>query len=367
MDHNATTPLAMEVYNAMQDWLIPGRVQNASSVHMEGRAARDTVEESRESVAQALGGKTREIIFTSGATEANHLAIYGATEADEHVITTAVEHPSVLAAVEARADHSILPVGVDGRVSVASLADALTEKTRLVSILWGNNETGVLQDIEAIGRLCRERNVLLHVDAVQVFGRLPFRVADLPIDMITVSGHKMYGPQGVGALWVRTGVSLVPTLSGGHQERGRRAGTENVAAIAGFGAACERLPALLSEQERIAQLRDRLWGGLAAVDGIQRNGCADAALPNTLNVSFSGVEGEAMLMGLDLAGVSVSSGSACTAGSLEPSHVLMAMGLSGQHARGAVRFSLGTQNTAEEVDEVISRVLDVVERMRRAA
>ncbi len=250
---------------------------------------------------------------------------------------------------------------------IVSFCRVIADLERSTIITAVSVQTGVLQDIDGIGRLCREHGVPLHLDAVQAFGRLPFRAHELPVDMLTVSGHKVYGPQGVGALWVRTGLSIAPQLTGGHQERGRRAGTENVASIAGFGAACRRIPALIEDQGRIAALRDRLWQALSGLEGAERNGHTEHVLSNTLNVSFSDVEGEAMLMGLDLAGVSVSSGSACTAGSLEPSHVLVAMGVASQRARGAVRFSLGTENTEAQIDTVASHVVDVVQRMRRAA
>jgi cysteine desulfurase len=363
MDHNATTPISPEAYDAMQRWLRPGTPQNASSVHAEGRAARDAVERARDQLASVIGAQAKEVVFCAGATEANHLAVRGRPG---HVITTAVEHPSVLAAVQAT-NCTIVPVDSRGRVSLDGIASAMTDETSLVSVLWANNETGVLQDLSAIATLCRERDVMLHVDAVQAFGRLPIDVVALGCDLATFSAHKVYGPQGAGALWIRRGVTVEPFITGGHQERGRRAGTENVAAIVGFGAACTRIPESLADQSRLARLRDQLFHGLSSHAEVHRNGDPEHCLANTLNVSFAGIEGEAMLMGLDLSGVSVSSGSACTAGSLDPSHVLLAMGVGDEAARGAVRFSLGAQTTAAEVDQTISLATEVADRMRRAA
>ena len=364
MDHNATTPICPGAFDAMQRWLRPGTPQNASSVHAEGRVARDAVESARDHLASVIGARPKEIVFCAGATEANHLAVRGRTG---HVVTTAVEHPSVLAAAAQATDCTMVPVDSRGRVSVDDIASAITDKTSLVSVLWANNETGVLQDLPAIAILCKERDVVLHVDAVQALGRLPIDVTTLGCDLATFSAHKVYGPQGAGALWIRGGVSVEPFITGGHQERGRRAGTENVAAIVGFAAACTQIPEMLADQSRMATLRDQLFHGLSSRSEVQRNGDPEHCLANTLNVSFTGIDGEAMLMGLDLSGVSVSSGSACTAGSLEPSHVLLAMGIGDEVARGAVRFSLGAQTTAAEVEQAICMATEVADRMRRAA
>ena len=361
LDHNATTPLAPEAAAAMQPWLASGTVANPSSVHAEGRAARDAVESAREQIATAVGAPSpKEIVLTSGATEANHAAL--AVALGHHLVTTTVEHPSVLDAARA-SGASLVAVDAHGYVSRAALDAAIQPETRLVSVLWANNEVGVIQDIAEIAALCRARGVLLHVDAVQALGKLPVDVSALGCDLATFSAHKVHGPPGVGALWVRRGVPLEPWLRGGHQERGRRPGTENVAAIAGFGAACARVPELLERAPTIAALRDSLWRGLTALGPAVRHG-GDRALPNTLNARFVGVDGELLLMALDLAGVSVSAGSACTAGSLEPSHVLLAMGVPEADARGAVRFSLGERTSPADIDHTLSVVGDA---LRRAA
>ena len=355
LDHNATTPLAPEAREAMLPWL--GRAANASSVHAEGRAAREAVERAREAVAAALGVTSREIVLTSGATEANNAVLRGFGGVRRHVVTTAAEHPSVLDPVRGAA--TLVPVDGLGRVDPVAVRAALREDTGLCSILLANNETGVVQDVAAIAAECRARGVLVHVDAAQGLGRLPIDLAG--IDYATFSAHKVHGPIGAGALFVRRGAGLDPFVRGGHQERGRRGGTENVAAIAGFGAACGRVPAMLAAIPRVAALRDRLEAGLGGL----RNGDPAHCLPNTLNVAFDGVDAEALLAALDLAGVAASAGSACTAGSLEPSHVLLAMGISDARARSSLRFSLGVGTTEADIDTAIAATRDALQRLRR--
>jgi len=358
MDHNATSPLCDSAWEAMSPWL--RGPANASSVHTEGRAARNAVENAREQLAQAVGARRpKELLFTSGATEANNLVLAGGG----HLVTTAAEHPSVLEPARA-AGATIVGVDGEGRVNMGALKEALALKPRICSVLWANNETGVLQDLPAIAALCREAGVLCHMDACQALGRIPIDVMALGVDAATFSAHKVQGPVGVGALWVRTGVPVQPLVRGGHQERGRRPGTESVAAIVGFGAAAANVPERLEMQPGVAALRDALWAGLDARGGVHCHGMGAPRLSNTLNVGFEGVDGHLLLMGLDLAGVSVSAGSACTVGSLEPSHVLLAMGLSESAARSALRFSLGPEHRERDVEQVLG-VLD--ECLRRAA
>ena len=362
LDCNATVPLRGAVLEAMLPYL-QQPAGNASSAHAAGRAARAAVEQARRAIAAAIGAQPSAIVFTSGGTESNNLAVLGAVSepCGAHLVLSPIEHSSVLGPVRELqrrgARVTWLPVDEIGRVRPESVAAALGPDTVLVSIGWANNEIGTVQPIAAIGAICRARGTLLHVDAVQGFGKLPIDVDG--VDLCSLSAHKLGGPTGVGALFVRSGIRLRPLSFGGEQERGRRPGTENVAAIVGFAAAVATSRTGASEA-----LRERLWTAIASIAGVRRHSPAVDCLPNTLNVGFAGVRGEALVAALDLEGVAVSVGSACAAGSGEPSHVLMAIGCNDEQSRGGVRFSLGQQTSAEEIDAAAVAVRHVVHRIR---
>ena len=374
LDHNATTPLdplvADRMTQAMREvW------GNASSVHHFGQQAKAALDEARGAVANVLGADASEIVFTAGGTESDNLAIRGAAEALEpggrrHLITTAIEHEAVLNTMKALARHgwrvTTLAVDASGIVSPDRLRDAMTDDTALVSVMHANNEIGTVQPIAALAAIARERGALFHTDAVQSAGKLALDVHALGVDMASIAGHKFYGPKGTGALWLRRGVRLVPPTSGGKQERNRRAGTENVPALVGLGvAAAVAKQKLATEGERLTALRDRLETGLLrSVAGSERNGAAQPRVPNTTNISIDRVESESLLIGLDLAGIAVSSGSACSSGTLEPSHVLKAMGLTHGRTLGSIRFSLGASNTEADIDRVIAVLPPLVEKLR---
>lgn len=370
-DHNATTPLRSEVLAAMMPFLT-GQYGNASSVHALGSRARCAVEEARAQVADLLGAAPASIVFTSGGTESNNLAIQGAARAVERrfLITTPIEHASVRESVSLlqREGYGVrlLPVDQAGRVRPAELATLLAEEPAgLVSIAWANNEIGTIQPIEEIVACCHAAGALLHVDAVQAAGKIPVHVGD--VDLLSISAHKLGGPKGVGALYVRPKVALSPLLVGGGQERGRRAGTENVAGTVGLGVACGLAAAELAAYgEGCLALREMLWAELrASITGVRRNSPEGGeCLPNTLHLGFDGVRGEALVAALDLEGVAVSSGSACAAGAGEPSHVLLALGRDPDAARNGVRFSLGRNTTKDEVEEVARRTIHAVQRIR---
>ena len=377
LDHSATTPLHPRVLEAMLPYL-ETHFGNPGSVHAFGRAARKVVEDARDQVAALINADSRDIYFTSGGTEADNLAVSGIVAATEktspNIVTTAIEHHAVLHAVEqvakrGLAEARVAPCNAEGRVSVDGVLERVDEQTVLVSVMHANNETGVVQPMEDIAVQCAERGVPFHCDAVQSAGKLSIDVRRLPASLLAMSAHKLNGPKGVGAVYLRKGIGIEPHIVGGAQERGRRAGTENVAAIVGFGMACE-----LARQEREARandqgvLRDRLEQGiLQAVSGVTINGATKHRLPNITNLRFDGVEGESILLGLDVEGIAVSTGSACTAGSLDPSHVLLAMGLSHEAAQASVRFSLGLHNTASEIDEAVRVLAGLVSRLREAA
>ncbi len=374
LDHNATTPLdplvADRMTQAMREvW------GNASSVHHFGQQAKAALDEARGAVASLLGADASEIVFTAGGTESDNLAIRGAAEALEpggrrHLITTAIEHEAVLNTMKALAKHgwrvTTLAVDASGIVSPDRLREAITDNTALVSVMHANNEIGTVQPIAALAAIAHERGALFHTDAVQSAGKLALDVHALGVDMASIAGHKFYGPKGTGALWLRRGVRLVPPTSGGKQERNRRAGTENVPALVGLGvAAAVAKQRLATEGERLTALRDRLETGiLRSVPGSERNGAAQPRVPNTTNISIARVESESLLIGLDLAGIAVSSGSACSSGTLEPSHVLKAMGLTHGRTLGSIRFSLGASNTQADIDRVIEVLPPLVEKLR---
>lgn len=378
LDYNATTPLAPEALEAMLPFL-HGGYGNPSSIHAAGREARAGIDDAREKLAALLGVKGHEIIFTGGGTEACNLGVLGIARAHlprgRHLITTATEHHAVLHACQHLLHHegyelTILPVDASGRVDPQDVARAIRADTTVVSVMHANNETGVLQPIEEISALCRERKVFFHTDAVQTFGKLPVRPADLGAAAVSLAGHKFYGPKGVGALYLRSGIATARTLHGGAQENTRRPGTENVAAIVGMVAAAEKaLTEGIADQPRQAALRDRLWAGIQQVEPRAiRNGAAnDLSLGNTLNVSFPGVDGEALLIGLDLEGVCVSSGSACMVGSVQPSHVLIAMGVAPGVASSTVRFSLGLATKEADIDHCLRALASVLARQAQIA
>ena len=376
LDHNATTPLHPEVLEAMMPWL-RGNYGNASSIHAEGRAARAAIDRARSQVAGLLSVEEGEVYFTSGGTESNNLGVRGIAEnraaaGKRHLVTSSVEHHAVLRPMERLAERgwelTLLPVSRTGQVDPEDLRRSIQPgKTALVSIIAANNEVGTIQPIEPLGEICRELGAPFHLDAVQAVGKIPLDVGRLPVDLLSMSAHKLYGPKGVGALYIRRGVEIQPQITGGGQERGRRSGTENVAGIVGFGAACElaRNEGGLQSRQQL-ELRDRLYRGLVErIKGVYLNGHPTERLCNTLNVSFEGVEGEALLLSLDLKGIAASSGSACASGSLEPSHVLTAMGVTPELAQGSLRFSLGRGNTEAEIDAVVEAVEEIISRLRK--
>ena len=368
-DHNATTPVPPETIAAMVPFL-GEQFANPSSTHALGSHARCAVEEARRQVAALLGCRPAEIVFTSGGSEANDIAVRGALRrvrtSPRRVITTAIEHSSVLATLADLDDVRIERVGVDedGTVRIDHLQRLLQQPAHLVSIGWANNEIGTIQPIAAITDLCRRRGVLLHVDAVQAAGKIPVRVAD--IDLVSVSAHKIGAPKGVGALVVRDQAAWQPMMVGGGQERGRRGGTENVPGIVAFGHAARiRREQSADEGARMTRLRDALWARLQRIDGVVRHGALGVnGLPNTLNVRFDGVRGESLVAALDLAGIAVSSGSACAAGAAEPSHVLRALGLDEASSRNGIRFSFGVTNGDDDVDAIADATTAAVARVR---
>ncbi|MDW8344187.1 MAG: cysteine desulfurase family protein [Verrucomicrobiae bacterium] len=367
-DHNATTPLDPDVLAAMLPYFA-NHYGNASSVHFFGREARAAVDDARMRLARLLGAEESEIVFTSGGTESDNTVIFGVPAG--HIITSAIEHHAVLHACRARTDCEVtyLPVDGDGLVNPDDLRRAIRPNTRLVSIMSANNETGTVQPVRELAAICREYGVWFHTDAVQSFGKVPVNVREWGVDLLSLTAHKFYGPKGVGALFIRRGVKLRPLLFGGSHENERRAGTENVAGIVGLAKAAELAVAKLEkESARLFQLTERLATGITeTISGAHRNGHPRLRVPNTVNFSFEGCRFEGLLLGLDLEGVAVSSGSACAVGTLEPSHVLVAMGRSPALARGAVRYSLGTGNTDEDVEAILAATARVVARLRQLA
>jgi len=374
-DNNATTMVAPEVINKMVP-LLADQYGNPSSVHRLGRQAAEQIAEAREKVAALVGASApSEIVFTGSGTEADNLAITGILRLSttrKHLITTAVEHPAVLTVCQHLADQgvcelTILPVDAVGQIDLRQLESALRPETVLVSIMLANNETGVVFDVLAAGEIVRRHGAIFHVDGVQAVGKLAVNLERLPVDLFSFSSHKLHGSKGVGALYVRKGTPLQGLILGGQQERGRRAGTENVAAIAGFGVACEMAQDFLTQgMVKVGALRDRLENSLlAAVPESVVNGEITSRVPTTSNMSFTGAEGEGILLMLDRHGVAVSSGAACSSGSSAPSQVLLSMGLSEDLARATVRFSLSRYSTEEEVDLILQVLPDIIKNMRR--
>ena len=366
LDNNATTPIHPEVLRVLEASL-RDVFGNASSIHKEGQAARRAIEDAREAVARLIGATAREVVFTSGGTESNNAAIFGAFSRDQscHIVTTAIEHPSVAEPVrelEKRGcEVSWIAPSRRGDVSAADVIAALRDDTRLVTVMMANNETGVIQPVAEIGAACRARGLHFHVDAVQAAGKIDIDVAAIGCDTLSLSAHKIHAPKGIGALYVRKGLALASHLVGGAQERRRRAGTENVPLAAAFGAAAS-LALDPSVRSRVASLRDRFE---SALEGVVVNGADAPRLPNTSNVTFPGADGEGIVIGLDLAGIAVSTGSACSSGRIEPSPVLLAMGMTAEEAKATVRISLSRMTTEEEVDRAISVLRDVVPRCMR--
>jgi len=372
LDNNATTPVLPEVLEAMRPYFAE-QFGNASSIHHHGQQARAAVERARGSVAELLGCRAAEVVFTSGGTEADNLALFGLIDVEkgDHVITSTIEHHAVLHSAKRLAelgcDVTYVPVDGQGRVDPEDIRRALRPNTNLISVMMANNETGVLQPVGEIGKLAAEADVYFHTDAVQAAGKVPLEVERIGCDLLSLSGHKMHAPQGIGALFVRKGTLLRPLLYGGSHERSRRAGTENVPGIVGLGKAAELAVAALAggEMERLGALRDRIQRTvLESIEATGVNGEGAPRVPTTTNLYFEFIEGEAMVIALDLKGVAAATGAACSSGATEPSHVLTAMGLRPERARGSLRLSLGKQNTSEDVDFALSVLPDVVARLR---
>jgi cysteine desulfurase len=373
LDNSATTRVDERVVDAMLP-CFRENYGNASSVHLFGQEARAIVEAARRSVAGLLGADTREIVFTSGGTESDNTALWGIFRSGyrpgNHIITTRIEHPAILetckALESAGAEITYLPVGSSGKVDPEAVEAAVRGNTILLSVMHANNETGVIQPVAEISSIAKRHGILFHTDAVQSVGKIPVNVQDLGVDLLSISGHKIHGPKGIGALYVRKGTRMAPFMTGGSQERKRRAGTENVPAIAGLGAAAllagERLPEMST---RVAELRDRLQDqAMARIAGTRINGHA-LRLPNVANLSFENLEGEAAVIALDLEGIAVSTGSACSSGALEPSHVLVAMGLRPEVVQSSLRFSLCCYTMQEEIDRTVQMLEAVIQRLRK--
>jgi cysteine desulfurase len=373
LDNSATTRIDEQVLSAMMPALTE-TFGNASSIHTYGQEARGAVEEARRSVGELFGADTREIVFTSGGTESDNTALWGVFRSGyrpgNHIVTTKIEHPAILATCKslqaAGAEVTLVRVDSSGRVSPSDIAAAITDRTILISVMHANNETGVIQPVEEIAALARERSIAMHTDAVQSTGKIPVKVNTLGVDLLSMSAHKIHGPKGVGALFIRKGTKLAPFMTGGSHERKRRAGTENVPGIVGLGAAARLAGARLPDmRERVGALRDRIESSIRErIRGVRVNG-GEPRLPSVTNLSFEALEGEAAVIAMDLEGVAVSTGSACSSGSLEPSHVLVAMGLRPEVVQGSLRFSLCWHNTAEDIAQAVDVLANVTERLRR--
>jgi len=368
-DNSATTPVLPEVFEAMRPYF-GEQFGNASSIHHHGQETRAAVEGARQSVASLLGCRASEVVFTSGGTEADNLAIFGLVAEADHVITSTVEHHAVLNACkhlesEGR-DVTYLSVDDRGLVNPDDVRRALRPNTKLITVMTANNETGVLQPVAEIARIAAEADVYFHTDGVQAAGKVPLDVNQIGCDLLSVSGHKIHGPQGIGALYIRKGTALEPMMYGGRHERSRRAGTENVPGIVGLGKAAElaRVSLALGDNQKMAGMRDRLERALLQLESAGVNGEGAPRVPNTTNIHFDSIEGEALVIALDLKGLAVSTGAACSSGALAPSHVLLAMGLRPERARASIRVSLGKQNTDEELDFAIGLVPETVARLR---
>jgi cysteine desulfurase len=372
LDYNSTTPVDPRVLAAMMPYLAES-YGNANSIHSAGQRARAAVDAARQSVADLLGAKASEVVFTCGGTEADNLAIFGIVnpcdQPRKHVVTTAIEHHAVLNTAQALekqgVDVTYVPVSREGIVDPEDIREAMRPETVLVSVMLANNEIGTIQPIEEIGRIAAEEDVYFHCDAVQAAGKMAIDVRKLGVDLLSISGHKLYAPKGVGALFVRSGTELGPLFFGGHHERDRRPGTENVPGIVALGKAAElAMENLGADAARLAALRDRFESALLALSGVRVNGSASERVPNTSNLLFEAAGGESLVIALDLQGVMCSSGAACSSGAVEPSHVLTAIGLTPDQARSSLRFSLGRPTTEQEIDEAIRIIPPVLERLR---
>ncbi len=374
MDHSATTPAHPDVAKIMNEFMVDS-FGNASSVHSFGREARNALDKARQQVADLIGAEAKEIVFTSGGTEADNHAIKGVaktySDKGKHIITTKFEHHAVLHTCEyLEKEHDFkvtyLPVSKDGYVQVSDLEEAIRNDTILITVMYANNEIGTIQPIKEMAKLAKKEGIIFHTDAVQGVGVVPIDVKDLEVDLLTLSGHKFYGPKGVGALFVKKGMKIDPMFHGGSHEMKIRAGTENVPGIAGIGKAAEiALHQMKERSDKIVKLRDKLAEGIIAkIDHVQINGGMDNRLPGNLNVSIAYVEGEALLLNLDQKGIAVSSGSACTSGSLDPSHVLLAIDLPHELAHGSLRLTLGAGNSEQDVDYVLNELPEIVVRLR---
>jgi cysteine desulfurase len=370
LDNNATTPVLPDVFEAMRPYF-SDQFGNASSIHHHGQQTRAAVEDARESVAALLGCRASEIVFTSGGTEADNLAVAGMAGPGDHIITSSIEHHAVLLACkhleDMGAEVSVLPVDGRSLVDPGDVRRALRPNTKLISIMMANNETGVLQPVEEIAKIAAEAGVYFHTDAVQAAGKVAIDVAQIGCNALSISGHKIHAPQGVGALFVRKGTRLQPMLYGGRHERSLRAGTENVPGIVGLGKAAQLARAAFDsgDDKKMAAMRDRLQQGiLAGLDEAGVNGDSAARVPNTTNIHFDHIDGEAMVIALDLKGVAVSTGAACSSGAIEASHVLLAMGLRPDQARASIRLSLGKQTVDEDIDIALGLVPETVARLR---
>ena len=370
LDNNATTPLLPEVREAMLPYFSE-HFGNASSIHHHGQETRAAVENARESVAQLLGCNPSEIIFTSGGTEADNLALSGLVKAGDHIITSAIEHSAVLQTSKHLGDMgcevTVLPVDARSLIDPDDLHRALRPNTKLISVMMANNETGVVQPVEAIGKIAAEAGILFHTDAVQAAAKVPIDVTRIGCHALSISGHKIHAPQGVGALYVRKGTEILPLLYGGRHERSRRAGTENVPGIVGLGKAAQLAKQAFhrGDDNKMAAMRGRLQQAiLSQVEDAVVNGDGAPRVPNTTNIRFDGIEGEALVIALDLKGLAVSTGAACSSGAIEPSHVLIAMGLRPDQARASIRFSLGKQTTEADIDFALALVPETVARLR---
>lgn len=370
LDNNATTPVMPEVFEAMRPYF-EERFGNASSIHHHGQETRAAVEDARESVAALLGCAASEVIFTSGGTESDNLAIAGLVKAGDHVITSSIEHHAVLHAVkhleELGCDTTVLPVNEHCLIDPDDVKRALRPNTRLITVMMANNETGVLQPLEAIGKIAAEAGVLFHSDAVQAAGKVAIDVKQIGCHALSISGHKIHAPQGTGALYLGKETSLQPLFHGGRHERSRRAGTENVPGIVGLGKAAEIAKQGLQAgaSEKMAAMRDRLESAiLSQIECTKVNGSRPTRVPNTTNIRFDHIEGESLVIALDLKGLAVSTGAACSSGAIEPSHVLVAMGMRPEQARESIRFSLGKQTTEADVDFALNLLPQTVTRLR---
>jgi cysteine desulfurase len=373
MDHSATTPVAKEVLEAMLPYFSE-KFGNASSLHSFGLEAKEALEAAREKVAKLIGARPEEVIFTSGGTESDNLSLKGIAyrnrEKGKHIITTAIEHPAVLEVCRRLETEGFevtyLPVTTEGLVDPAALKGAIRKDTILISVMHANNEIGTIQPLDEIGRLAAERDIYFHTDAVQTAGKIPISVDELGVDLLSISAHKLYGPKGVGALYIRKGTRMENIVQGGGHERGLRSGTENISGIVGLGRAAELSQETMSQEaERLSRLRDKLAGlVLEKVKDAWINGTMTRRLPSNLNFGFKYVEGESLLLFLDSKGIAVSTGSACSSHKLEPSHVLRALGLSPEECHGSLRITMGRSNTEEDADYVAQSIAEAVERFR---